>query len=220
MICETAGIEGGQYIGNIVPINYIDGLETASLTALLIPGENEETTEDLRTRYYVDASANKAFGGNTQDYLLETNAIEGVGACKVTPVWNGAGTVKLTILAADYNKASATLIASVQAAIDPPPQGEGRGIAPIGHTVTVDAPGETTVNVTVTLEFDTGYSWAILQTAINEVMTAYLLELRQAWANAANVIIRVAQIETRLLTITGIVDVANTVINGTAANLT
>ena len=49
--CETAGEVGNQYLGSLIPIDYIDGLETATLTEVLIPGEDEEGTEEFRTRY-------------------------------------------------------------------------------------------------------------------------------------------------------------------------
>ncbi|MCE5343148.1 MAG: baseplate J/gp47 family protein [Eubacteriales bacterium] len=217
--CETTGVAGGHYLGTLVPIDYVDGLESAALTEVLIPGEDEEATEDLRTRYFATFS-DRPYGGNRQDYLDKTNAIEGVGATKVTPIWNGAGTVKLTILNSDYDQASGALIASVQDAVDPAPQGTGLGIAPIGHTVTVDTAEEMAINITLTVEFDTGYGWANLQNTMDQVIETYLLELRRTWANNANVIVRVAQIETRLLAVTGIVDVTGTAINGTVGNLT
>ena len=217
--CETAGIIGGQYLDTMTPIDYVDGLQSATLTEVLIPGEDEEATEDLRTRYFATFS-DRAYGGNKQDYLNETNALSGVGATKVTPIWSGAGTVKVTILNSDFDKASATLIATVQNALDPSPQGTGLGVAPIGHTVTVDTAGETIINITATIEFGTGYSWANLQTTIDAAMEAYLLELRKAWSTSNNIIVRIAQIETRLLAITGIVDVTGTTINEGTSNLT
>lgn len=85
--CETPGILGNQQLGTMIPIDYIEGLETAELTEVLIPGEEEEETEALRKRYF-DSFQEKAFGGNVQDYLEKTNAIPGVGSTKVTRVWN------------------------------------------------------------------------------------------------------------------------------------
>ncbi|MFR4842429.1 MAG: baseplate J/gp47 family protein [Roseburia inulinivorans] len=100
MVCETAGSLPNGISGQLIPIDYINGLETAEITAILIPGENEESDEDLRSRYF-DTLVSQAYGGNITDYKQKTNAIEGVGGVKVTPVWNGGGTVKLTIIASD-----------------------------------------------------------------------------------------------------------------------
>lgn len=88
MQCESVGEIGNQYLGQMTPIDYIDGLETAQLTEVLIPGEDEEDTEVFRQRYY-NSFDSQAFGGNKQDYIEKVNAISGVGSSKVTRVWNG-----------------------------------------------------------------------------------------------------------------------------------
>ena len=86
--CETAGKIGNQFFGPMIPIEYIKGLERAELTEILIPGEDEEETEDLRQRYFASFEET-AFGGNVRDYKERTNAIPGVGSTKVTRIWNG-----------------------------------------------------------------------------------------------------------------------------------
>ena len=219
MQCETIGIVGNTNFGDLIPIEYVQGLETADLTELLIPGEDEEDTEDLRTRYFSSFDT-KPYGGNAKDYIEKTNAIAGVGSTKVTPVWNGGGTVKLTILNSEFSKASSVLIQTVQEAIDPTQDGSGLGIAPIGHIVTVDTVEEIIVNVASTITYDDGYNFSNLQSQITQVIATYLLELRKDWANKANLVVRISQIETRLFAITGILDVANTRINSSTNNLT
>lgn len=264
--CETAGIIGNQQLGTMIPIEYVNGLETAQLTSVLIPGEDEEDTEVLRNRYFASFSMS-AFGGNTADYLNKTNAIDGVGATKVTRVWNSdikpsdmipntrvqtwyngiigslsgdvkdwltavytaalnkllttGGTVLLTIINSDYDEASSTLVQTVQEIIDPEQNaGEGSGLAPIGHVVKVRSAVKTSIVVKTTITFDTGYSWSNLQNSIDEVIREYLLELRKDWADAPYLIVRISQIESRLLNLTGIVDITATRINGVAENYT
>lgn len=131
------------------------------------------------------------------------------------------GTVLLTILNSDYGIASSTLLETVQNTIDPPENaGDGYGLAPIGHVVSVKSADAVQVQVKTTLTFDSGYSWSNLQNSINTAISDYLLELRKSWADTAFLVVRVSQIETRLLSIKGIVDIDNTRINGTAENLT
>lgn len=86
--CETAGIIGNQYFSNMVPMDYIAGLQTAQLTDILIPGEAEEDTEVFRQRYF-DSFHEQSFGGNRADYLAKVKNIDGVGDCKLVRVWNG-----------------------------------------------------------------------------------------------------------------------------------
>ncbi len=217
--CETIGSDGNKYFGDMIPINYINGLTSAKLTKLLIPGEDEEKTESLRNRYF-DSFDTKSYGGNKSDYLEKTNAIEGVGVTKVVPVWNGGGTVKLTILDSEYNKASDVLVETVQGIIDPTKDGQGVGVAPIGHVVTVDTVNEVEVLIETTLTFDSGYSFETLESKISDVIDEYILEERENWGEQSHLVIRIAYIEARVLSLTGILDISNTKINGADENLT
>jgi len=217
--CETAGAEGNRHLGTLIPIDYIDGLETASLTSVLIPGEDEEDTEVFRARYF-NSFDSQAYGGNRDDYLEKTNAISGVGATKVEPVWNGGGTVRLTILDSNYDTASSTLVSTVQETIDPTLDGSGFGIAPIGHIVTVRSAESVTINIATSITFKEGYDWETLRAAITTAVDDYLLELRQEWADLTNVIVRISHIESRIMAIDGVEDITGTTINGEEANLT
>lgn len=263
--CETSGITGNQYLGSMTPIEYIEGLETAELVEILIPGEDEEDTEDLRQRYFNSFNEN-AFGGNIRDYLEKTNSIPGVGSTKVTRVWNAdirpsdmipstevqnwyngiigtltpdvskwltavytsanekklttGGTVLVTILNSDFDIASDTLLSKVQETLDPESNaGEGWGVAPIGHVVSVKSANQVPIRIKTSLVFETGYSWSNLQNTIDRAISDYLLELRKEWADTDHLIVRISQIETRLLAIKGIVDIDNTKINDSTDNL-
>ena len=216
--CESLGKSGNGYFGNVIPIEYIEGLETMQITELLIPGEDEEDTEDLRKRYF-DSFNSKAYGGNIDDYLKKTNSIAGVGSTKVTPIWNGGGTVKLTILNSEYDKASSELIKSVQTIIDPQQDALGKGVAPIGHIVTVDTASEVKVNISTKLAFEDGHSFSNLKNAIKEKISEYLLEIRKQWATQTASVVRLAQLESRIMSVKGVLDISGTKINEKPENL-
>ena len=217
--CETVGVIGNKYFGRITPIEYVAGLTSAELTELLIPGEDEEDTEHFRQRYFDSLNA-KAYGGNIADYKEKVDAIQGVGGVKVYPVWNGGGTVKLVIINSDYRTPTQELADFVQTTIDPiTNSGEGVGVAPIGHTVTVVSVQEEVINVELIIDYDVGYDFDTLKLAIEEVLENYLQELREDWANKTQTIIRVVQIEARLLELNGIIDVHDTKLNGGSGNL-
>lgn len=218
--CETAGYDGNVESGTLIPIEYIEGLQTATLTEVLVPGEDEEDTEHLRQRYF-DSLDSQAFGGNIKDYKEKTNSLDGVGGVKVYPVWNGGGTVKLVIINSDFDKPSDVLINSVQTAIDPTQnQGNGVGIAPIGHIVTVVGCSETSVDVTTKITFQEGWDWEALKPYAEQAIDDYFKELASDWASSDNIIVRISQIEIRLLNLTGVLDIADTTLNGIAHNLT
>lgn len=224
--CETAGVVGNLESGDLIPIDYIDGLTTAVLTDVLIPGEDEESTEHLRARYF-NSLKSQAFGGNTQDYVEKTLSLDGVGGVKVYRAWNGGGTVKLVILDTEYHVPSSILIDTVQTKIDPlPNQGLGLGIAPIGHFVTVEGAHGETINIATHLTFESGWDWNAVKPYAEQAIDHYFNELSAEWDAVdwrddltATLTVRISQIETRLLGVRGVLDVENTTLNGVAANL-
>jgi len=217
--CETAGNLGNTQLGSLLPIEYISDLTTATLTEVLIPGEDDEDIESFRVRYFASLDS-QAFGGNIADYKEKVNALDGIGGVKVYPAWNGGGTVKLVIINSSYEVPSTTLIATVQTAIDPTENaGQGVGIAPIGHVVTVEGIDTTTVNITTTITYQSGWAWVDVETAVKAAIDIYFAELSATWADNDNLIVRISQIEIRLLDISGVVDIAHTLINGAEENL-
>lgn len=265
--CESTGEIGNQYLGQMIPMDYIPGLETATLTEVLIPGEDEEDTEVFRQRYF-DSFNGQAFGGNQIDYMTKVRSIDGVGDCKVIRVWNGdirpaemiptatvqtwyesvkntltedvkvwldivytaasqkkltvGGVVKIVIVDSDdYGVASSALVQNVQNILDPETgAGEGLGLAPIGHVVSVASADAVQIQIKTTVTFEEGYSWSNTKTVMEEAVNTYLLELRKTWAGNSQITIRISQVESRILGIKGIVDVTGTKINGSDANLT
>jgi uncharacterized phage protein gp47/JayE len=226
MRCETAGFAGNTESGALIPIEHIEGLQTAALTDVLIPGEDEESTEHLRQRYF-DSFISQVYGGNIRDYVKKTMSLDGVGSVKVYPVWNGGGTVKEVIMSTDFQVPSTALIDAVQTAIDPVPnQGKGLGLAPIGHVVTIEGVESSEIDITMHLTFVQGWNWDSVKPYVEEAVDAYFYKLADEWDDVpwevdpnATLIVRISQIETRILDLTGILDVQNVTLNGTAANL-
>lgn len=219
MTCETPGADPNGYIGNLIPMDYIDGLTQATLDEISIPGEDEEDTEALRLRY-LNSFSSQTYGFNRAQYIAVTEALPGVGGCKPYRAWNGPGTVKLVITDSDYGVPSSELISSVQTAIDPTQNsGDGIGLAPIDHEVTVAGVSGTTINIETSLSFAGGWSLEECLPYIEEAIDAYYTELNSTWSSEENLIVRVAQIEARLLNLQGIVDVVGTTINGQEANI-
>ncbi len=216
--CEVVGVEGNRNLGQTKPLEVIEGLEYITITELLIPGEDEEDTESLRTRY-LNSFDQSAYGGNVVDYIEKTNSIDGVGATKVTPVWNGGGTVKLTVVNSEFDVCSPELVDLVQETIDPNSTGDGVGLAPIGHIVTVESAVGVEVNVSTNITFVGDYTFEDLESKIKGVLEAYLLSIRKKWDTEQNSVVRVAQIEALILNVDGVLDITGTVINGNDKNI-
>jgi len=219
LTAESAGAAGNMSGGRLVPIDFVEGLGAAYIRTLTVPGQDEEDTEALRQRY-MESHRAQSFGGNVAAYREKVLALPGVGGARIFPAHVGPGTVGVRILAANFSPASATLIASVQDVLDPcEVTGEGRGWAPIGHRVTVASAEAYPIAVHVALTLGPGEDAAMVQGRAAGVIEAYFLELRAAWSSGETMIVRISQIETRLLDVAGVLDVADTTLSGQRGNL-
>ena len=219
LLCETEGAEPNGYTGQLIPIDYIEGLTSAQLVSIAINGEDEEDTESLRLRY-LNSFNGQSYGFNRAQYVEVVESMPGVGGCKPYRAWNGPGTVKLVITDSEYSAPSEELIDSVQTAIDPTQNsGEGIGLAPIDHEVTVEGVTETAINIATSLTFAPGWTLADTLPYIENAIDDYFQELNATWAREENLLVRVSQIEYRLLALSGVVDISSTTLNGGTANL-
>lgn len=215
--CETAGIIGNQYFGEILPLdNRNPDITSATLADVLIAGEDAEDDESYRTRFYAEMQSTP-FGGNIAQYEQQIKAIAGVGDVVVFPTPdNAGGTVCCMIVDPDGQPVSGTLLATVQEAIDPTPQGKGYGLAPIDHTVTIATPSVAQLTVSATVTVDTGYTLASLEPLIRAAIDDYFA----AGVGFRGSIVRVARIETAILSVEGVIDVAGLMLNGADTNMT
>lgn len=226
LMCETAGEVGNFESGPLIPIDYINGLTNALLVDVLIPGEEEEDTEAFRKRYF-DSFMSITFAGNRAHYKEFVSAMPGVGGVRVYRAKYGPGTVGLTIIDSAFNKPSNELIATLQELIDPlEEQGEGVGLAPLDHIVTVSPVCETVVNISLNLTLDGTWTFDDVKQRVEQVVDDYFKSLAREWVAATTkqddetgLTVRVSQLETRILGIPGVIDIADTTLNGVAGNL-
>ena len=81
--------------------------------------------------------------------------------------------------------------------------------------------GARPINLSFDLYYQREWSWDDVSAYVTEAINGYFLELAQSWADQNEaLVVRISQVESRLLGITGILDIANTKINGEAANCT
>lgn len=131
------------------------------------------------------------------------------------------GTVRVTVIDAEFKKPSAALLSRVQEALDPDRNaGEGVGLAPIGHVVGVVGVDEKAIDVSASITYGKGNSFALLEDAICQVIDGYFKELSRRWEGEESVIVRVSELDTRLMKVKGVNDIANIRLNGVGANLT
>lgn len=220
LVCETPGTVGNEYVGTLLPLDFIPNLGTATLTEVYISGEDTETDETLRLRA-INKISESPFGGNVAEYQEYVEGLDGVGACLVIPIWNGGGTVKLVVLTNSYEIPTTAKILEIQNLIDPIGySGLGYGVAPIGHKVTVAAPSKYNINITCSVEVDSNHTLIGIEDNIKKAIEDYIKEVQTQWATKKIITIYISRLIAAILTVDGVTNVENLKINNATNNIT
>lgn len=168
------GVSGNVPAGaiTVIPIS-VSGLTSVTNAAATYGGEDEESDDDLRTRYFNEISQ-RAESGNSAQFTAWATGFAGIGRSKVFPLWNGVNTVKVSILDANNAVASQELVDSFQTYMDPGKTGLGNGVAPIGAVVTITTATAITLNIAASVVLTAGYT---VPTGVQEAIEAYFAAL-------------------------------------------
>lgn len=235
MTCQTPGVIGNSYSGNITPVTAIAGLTTAVLGTIITEGADQESDNALRARY-VASFDTAPYGGNISEYRQAILAISGVGAVQVYPAnqYHGGGTALCAIVNADFGPASSALVKTVQDIICPPEDGQtapspnGYGIAPIGAAVDIVSATAVTINVSCRIIFASGVEDGLASYGdeIRAAVAEYIHSVAEDWGKALvsnrityPVTVYASRIIYAILTIPEVASVADLTINGAAGDL-
>lgn len=216
---EIPGDKGNIPTGDLHPVNYIEGFNYAKISGILIPANDSENTEDFRQRYF-DSFEKIPFGGNISDYISKVKSMDGVGAVKIIPHWNGGGTVKVIFLDSLFNTPVKEHTEKIQQKIDPPENsGLGYGTAPIGHIVTVEGAKPVKINISAEFILKPHADFESVRSEFEKAIENYLLSIRKNWESGKNQTVRITAVEYAVLSCDHILDIRNTKINGKTENL-
>lgn len=146
--CETAGIIGNSTAtgSNLVPVENIQGLTSATIGDIIVPGSEEEDDEEYRQDILTKISEPEKNSNKAQIKKLCLD-ITGVGKVRVFSLWNGPNTVKGVLIDTEGKPASDTIVNQAQDYIDPGATGLGEGMADLGVIFTAEKAKETPINI-------------------------------------------------------------------------
>ena len=224
LTCESTGQIGNSYVGDLLAIDYVNGLESATIGDIIIAGEDEETDDSLRERF-TTSMQQQAFGGNLIAYKEKIESIDGVGLCQIYPAdqYQGGSTALCVIIDSQYNLASQTLIDIVQEEIAPIYDGNitngGYGFAPIGAKITIQTGTLLDIDIACTIQVSSGQP-SDYQTQIENKIKEYIQDVMSSWAlmritNVVSYVVTLfrARIIQYILEIENIINVTNLTIN-------
>ncbi|MFD2613531.1 baseplate J/gp47 family protein [Paenibacillus gansuensis] len=217
--CETAGTTGNIPSGALLPQDYINGLATATLTSVLVPGEDEESDDEYRVRYFAQVRTPPT-SGNRAAYRKWALEMPGIGDAYVQPNWNGPNTVKVFLLGPDKLPASAGSVQAVKDYIDPNiglGEGMGEGQAPAGAVVTTVSAPTVAINVSATVVLSGSRTLAQVKTDFTAALIAHLASIAYSQDRS----MKFARLGTILLDTPGVqdYDTSKLLLNGGTANV-
>jgi len=202
--CEQEGDIGNRYTGTLENIDNVSGV-TAELTDIITSGNDEESDDNLRARFYQQIQS-PSTSGNAADYVKWALEVPGVGDAKVFPLWNGPGTVKVLIVDSTM-EVDETLEQEVYDYIET--------VRPIGATVTVDSPAEKVIDVSANIVLDGSKTLEEVETAFASAFTEYLKS-----TVFATYTVSYARIGSILLSTPGVEDYTDLLVNNDTSNIT
>lgn len=146
----------------------IAGVTKVENKDIFVGGRLLEDDDTLRSRTYQKIMYPSA-SGNANHYKDWAYSVNGVGAAKVIPVWNGPGTVKVIILDVNKKPANGTLINSVKEYIE--------ANRPIGATVTVETAKTVEFTLSVYIKQFGSVLMEDIRTELKEKVNAYLQKI-------------------------------------------
>lgn len=141
------GVIGNTSENTIQLMEQVFGVSNVMNTEKITGGEEKESDEDFRSRYFtwLRETSNS---GNIGDYIRWSLSVPDVGGVLVFPIAKGKGTVQLLICNTSFLPASQELVHKTQEYIAPADE-MGEGQAPIGASVYVESAQPVIVNLDI-----------------------------------------------------------------------
>ena len=191
----------------------IKGITSVNNETAITGGTEVESDDELRNRITeIDAASETSFVGSDGDYKRWAEEVPGVGTALVMPEWAGPGTVKVIVIDANGQPANTAIINAVYNNIVSPNDRLQRK-APIGATVTVEAPAPKVINYSFLLELEDGATQEAVLERFESQLRSYYIEAKKDGA------VRFNKVSSILTNIDGVKDFTGLTMNGGTANI-
>ncbi|RKD22538.1 baseplate J protein [Ammoniphilus oxalaticus] len=201
----TAGSVGNHDFGDLLPTESIQNLGRAELKEVLIPGEDGETDDSLRQRYFENVRL-PATSGNKAHYEMWAKEIPGVGDAKAFPLWDGPGTVKVVIVNTEKKPADPVLVSATFDHIE--------NVRPVTAEVTVISAREKLINISSKIRMVEGFTLQDIREKFMNLMDEHLKEIA-----FKDLYVSFGKVGSILLSTPGVLDYSDLYINNAAANV-
>jgi uncharacterized phage protein gp47/JayE len=204
---EAVGAAYNVSVGQITRFyRNLVGITGITNAAALEGGVDDETDAALRARLFARLRT-PATSGNVHHYMQWALEVTGVGAAKVTPLWDGPGTVRVLIVGPDRWPVSSGIVDACAAHIEE--------VRPIRADVTVVSAIAQDITVTATVAVSAATTLSAVQAAFEASLTAYLQSV--AFVDYSVSFNRIAYL---LMSVEGVIDFTDLQLNGGTVAIT
>lgn len=202
--CVNTGTEGNILENLITGIRQSESISGVSVTneEAFEGGTDDETDEAYRERIYQKIRLPLS-SGNANSYVYWAKQVSGVGNARCEPLWDGAGTVKVTILGTDGQLPDDEIIKNVEAYIEKE--------RPIGAKVTVAKAQPQPIVVSSSVKLSAGYKKEDVKNQIFQTIKEYLTGIAY---ESENKVLSFYKISDLIFNCSGVDDILDYEING------
>lgn len=220
LISEDMGTEMNNLVSGtkVIPELDVDGLISATLGELAVPAIDAESDDSARERL-LNRISGPDENGNKSQMRTWCEAVEGVGATRIIPLWNGPNTVQGVIVSATGGVPSQTIVDNVQNYVDPDCTGMGEGVANIGQFFTATAVETVKIDITVSVLKKNDATYSGIQEEFKKLLQKYFVEM--ALVDYTNgLAIRYTHVGSILESMDEVIDYDELKLNGNSENIT
>ncbi len=237
LVANDPGEESNALLpgSDLIPVDNIDDLESATLGELIVPGKAEESDESLLARWQT-SKIKPAANSNVPQLKLLCEQQEGIGRAKILSLWGGENTVKAVLLSKMGQNVSDEVVAAVQQYIDPIEKGYdvvvdgkvytfgdglGEGAANIGLHFLAASAEPVYLTITAAVDLMEGYTREQVINAARGQITAYLARIALEASDKGSTTVRISNIGSIITALPGVLDYDydSLTINGSGGNI-
>lgn len=204
--CETGGECGNISNGKLVYLGYLNNISYAEIVGIIKYGNEPETAEELRARYYESVNS-EPYAGNKAYYKSIVGEYPGVGGCMVLRPNSASvsGLVKIYITDTKYGCVDYSLLEAVENKFYS--YGDGTGMVPICHRVEIFSVTEFPLVLSVKLELQSDADIDSVTTDVLNSVEEYRINECKKWAAEGKCSLRKSRIFSEILKIKGVEDI-------------
>lgn len=220
IVSDDVGTELNDLIPGteVIPELDVDGLISATLGELLIPAIDVEDDDSARERL-INKISGPDENGNKSQIRTWCESVDGVGAARIMPLWNGPNTVAGVIVGKNGLVPTSGVVEAVQTYLDPGCTGMGEGVANLGQFFTAIAVEAVAIDISVSVLKKEDSTYSGIQTNFKELLKKYFQQLALE-DYARGMAVRYVRIGAILEGMDEVIDYDKLTLNGKPANVT